>query len=82
MNAWKEMSSALGIDIILAHTSYDSLRTSFMKQERSKNVKDLLVKAAIPLLNWSHPTSQNKREKRSYGASLVNWFIFLFRISK
>lgn len=35
------MFSAQGIDIILAHTSYDSLRTSFMKQERSKKRKGL-----------------------------------------
>ena len=34
-NTWKEITSALGIDIVSAQTSYNSVRTNFMKQVRS-----------------------------------------------
>ena len=35
-NAWKEITSALGIDIVSVRTRYNTVRTSFMKQIRSK----------------------------------------------
>ena len=34
-NTWKEITSALGIDIVPAQTRYNSVRTNFIKQVRS-----------------------------------------------